>query len=232
MSDEAIPQIHFGRGMVIILVTVVAAILVGVWVYQGLDLSGARARKTADDIRELNNEMDATNRSMDPHCCGWKPHWEASGITTNGIDGTKTEFLTTESTDPEGADSGSLRYAEMKICFENGKLCGGNDIGIGIDVHEMVAPLEDSEYRTSVRLRFDDGKPIRQTWGISDGHDALFPIGREQQFLADLTQHSKLVLEFSYFEKAPRTVTFDLSGLAEKMKSESLRMDSAREQTK
>ncbi len=223
MSEEAIPQGQSRRGLVIVFVAIVAAILVGVWIYRSFDLSGARARKTADDIRELTNEIDATNRSMDPHCCGWKPHWEASGVTTNAIDGTKTEFLTMESTDPEGADSGSLRYAELKICFDNGKLCGGQDIGVGVEVHGMVAEQdEDSEYSTPVRIKFDDGKPIRQTWGISDDHEMLFPSGKEKQFLAGLTQHSKLVLEFSYFEKAPRTVTFDLSGLADTMKSNNL----------
>ncbi len=233
MPEEAIPQKRFRKSAIIIPAVFVAAVLVGIWVYQGLDLSGARARKTADDIRELTNEIDATNRSMDPHCCGWKPHWGASGVTTNAIDGTKTEFLTTESTDPEGSDSGSLRYAELKICFDNGKLCGGQDIGVGVQVHGMVAVQDkDSEYSTPVRIKFDDAKPIRQTWGISDDHEMLFPSGREKEFSAGLTKHGKLVLEFSYFEKAPRTVTFDLSGLADKMKSENLGMESAQGQSK
>ncbi len=80
----------------------------------------------------------------------------------------------------------------------------------------------DSEYSTAVRLKFDDEKPLRQTWGISDDHRMLFPFGRERQFLNQLTQHRKLVLEFSYYEQAARTVTFNLSGLADKMKSEAL----------
>jgi hypothetical protein len=202
---------------------IVAAILIGVWLYRSLDLSGARARKTADDIHQLDNEMEASTRSIDPHCCGWKPHWESSGISTNAIDGTKTEFISTESVDPEGADSGSMRYAELRICFENGKVCGGKSIGVGVEVHEMVAPLDDeSEYSTPARLKFDDEKPLRQVWGISDDHDMLFPHGHEAAFVNQLTQHNKLVLEFSYFEKAPRSVTFDLSGLANKMKSENL----------
>jgi hypothetical protein len=35
-------------------------------------------------------------------------------------------------------------------------------------------------------------------------------------------QHKKLVVEFSYYEQAPRTVTFDLSGLADKLRSDNL----------
>lgn len=223
MPEEVTRERHFRKSVVLIPVAIIAAILAGVWIYQGLDLSGARARKTADDARELNNDLEASARSMDPHCCGWKPHWEDSGISTNAIDGTKTEFLTTESVDPEGVDSGSLRYAELRICFENGKLCGGNSAGVGVEVHEMVAPLDDdSEYSTSTRLKFDDEKPHHEIWGISDDHDMLFPHGHEPTFVTELTQHNKLVLEFSYYEKAPRSVTFDLSGLAEKMKSENL----------
>lgn len=54
--------------------------------------------------------------------------------------------------------------------------------------------------------------------GHPDSHDALFPYGRESL----LVQHNKLVLEFSYYEKAARTVTFDIAGLADKMKATNL----------
>jgi hypothetical protein len=100
MPEEATPEKHFKKSVVLIPAAIVAAALVGVWIYQAFDLSGARARKFADANRELNNELDAQLRSTDPHCCGWKPHWETSGLSTNPIDGTKTEFLTTESVTP------------------------------------------------------------------------------------------------------------------------------------
>jgi len=163
-------------------------------------------------------------RESNPHC-GWKPHWDSSGISTNAIDGTKTEFLALESTDADGMDLGKLHYAEMRICFENGQLCGGTHVGVAVNVHGMIESLgyeTGQQYSTPIRLKFDDEKPLRQTWGIADSHDALFPHGHEKQFLTQLTQHKKLVLEFSYYEKAPRTVTFEISGLAEKMKSENL----------
>jgi hypothetical protein len=57
----------------------------------------------------------------------------------------------------------------------------------------MLASLGyESEYSTPVRLKFDDDRPLRQTWGISDSHDTLFPFGREKQFLTQLMQHNKL----------------------------------------
>ena len=80
----------------------------------------------------------------------------------------------------------------------------------------------ESEYSTPVRLKLDEEGPLRQTWGISDSHDTLFPYGREKQFLNQIMQHNKLVLEFSYYEKSAQTVTFDLSGLTDKMKTENL----------
>ena len=161
-------------------------------------------------------------RDTDPHC-GWKPHWEGSAISTNAIDRTKTEFLFLESSDPDGMDFSKLHYAELRICFENGELCRGQRAGVAVAVHGMLASQGyDSEYSTSVRFKFDDEKPISQTWGIADSHDALFPYGREKQFLAQLMHHNKLVLEFSYYEKPPQTITFDLPGLADKMKAENL----------
>jgi hypothetical protein len=141
----------------------------------------------------------------------------------NAIDGVKSEILGMESTDPDGNDYGSLHYARLKICFENGILCHGNTIGVGVAVNGMLASVGyDSEYSTPVRVKFDDEKPLSQTWGISDNHETLFTHGSQQQFLNQLLQHNKLVLEFSYYEKSPRTVTFDLTGLAEKMKSANL----------
>ena len=120
-------------------------------------------------------------------------------------------------------DFGKLHYAELRICFENGKLCGGQHVGVGVAVHGMLSSVGyDSQYSTAVRLKLDDEKPHSQTWGISDSHDSLFPFGREKKFLGQLMQHSKLVLEFRYYEKSARTVTFDLSGLADKMNQENL----------
>jgi hypothetical protein len=138
----------------------------------------------------------------------------------NAIDGTKTEFLSLDSTDADGTAGGRLSYAELQICLEQGKLCGNNSVGVGVTVHGMVDPVNyESRFSTPVRLRFDEDKPSRQTWGITDSQEALFPHGGQNQFLLQLIRHKTLVLEFSYYEKAPRTVTFDLSGLNDSLKS-------------
>ena len=161
-------------------------------------------------------------RELNPHC-GWTPHWYDTGVSTNAIDGTKTEHLMLESIDPDGMDYGRLHYAELKICFKNGKLCGGDIVGVGVTVHGMVSPLSyDSHHRTPVRLKFDDERPARETWGISDDKETLFPYGHEKQFLSELITHRKLILEFSYYEKAPTTITFELSGLGAQMKTAGL----------
>jgi hypothetical protein len=180
----------------------------------------------SDTAQKSDSNFDPCQglRDSDPHC-GWKPHWDDSGVSTNAIDGTKKEFLSLDSSDADGMDFGKLHYAELKICFENGKFCGGDSVALGVDVHGIVEPLgyeTGEEYSTAVRLKFDDEKPVRETWGIADSHDALFPYGHEKRFLSQLLQHEKLILEFSYYEKAARTVTFEISGLAAKMKSQGL----------
>jgi hypothetical protein len=171
---------------------------------------------------EANFDPCESLRATDPHC-GWKSHWESSGVSTNAIDGTKTEFLSLESSDADGIDFGKLHYAELRICFENGKLCEGQHVGVGITVHGTLASEGyETEYSTPVRLKLDAERPLSQTWGISDSHETLFPYGHEKQFLDQLMKHNKLVLEFSYYEKSARTVTFDLSGLADQIKEENL----------
>jgi hypothetical protein len=102
-------------------------------------------------------------------------------VSVNAIDGTKSEFLSMESLDADGIDSGDLHYAAIKLCFDNGNLCHGNIIGAGIRVHGMLASLGyESEYSTPVRLKFDDGTPKRETWGMSEDHETLFPSGHEK----------------------------------------------------
>jgi hypothetical protein len=50
------------------------------------------------DTAKSNAEFDPCEglRETDPHC-GWKPHWDDSGVSVNLIDGAKTEFLSLES---------------------------------------------------------------------------------------------------------------------------------------
>jgi len=171
-------------------------------------------------------------RDIDPHC-GWKPHWYSTAASKNAIDGTENQFLSLDSTDADGSDYGRLHYAELRLCFENRKLCGHRSVGVGVKVHGMVSPLSyDSTYSTPVRLKFDDEKPIRETWGISDSHDMLFPSGHEKPFLSQLIAHKKLVLEFSYYEKAPRTITFELSGLKKEIQADGLQDPTSERQTK
>ena len=228
MPDDANSHERFRTNLILIPVIVAVAILGGIWIYQDFDLSGDGARKLAENLRAIDRDYDAISRAQDPHCCGWKARWEDTGVSTNAIDGTVTRFLSSESVDPDGADSGSMHYAELRICFRNGRLCSGRAVGVAVDVHGMVEPAgyePDEDSRTPVRVRFDEEKPVRQKWGITEDHDALYPSGHEEQFLGQLTQHHKLLLEFSYYEKAPRTVTFDLTGLSEKMMMDGLKTD-------
>jgi hypothetical protein len=116
-------------------------------------------------------------------------NWVDLGITTNAIDGTKREHLSLESTDTVLTSVDQLRHADINLCFDNGRLCR-KSVGVGVNVHGMVAPVGyESEYSTPVRIKFDDDKPSRDTWGIADSHDALFPYGREEQFLLQLIRH-------------------------------------------
>ena len=191
------------------------AILVAILSNLNQHRQNAASSATFDPCREL--------RSMDPHC-GWNPHWEHSGGSVSAIDGTKSEFLEVESSDADGTDYGNLHYAVLRLCFENGILCRGNTVKIGITVHGMVAPVDvEREYNTPVRVRFDDNAPVRRVWGISDDREAIFPHGTEKQFASELLKHKKIVVEFSYFEKAPRTISFEIAGLDSAMRSHGLK---------
>jgi hypothetical protein len=184
-------------------------------------LFGLGCSKSQDAKPESKFDPCDHLREADPHC-GWKPHWYHSEGKTNAIDGTKSDFLSLESTDADGVNFGRLQYATLRLCFENKKLCGHRAVGVGVTVNGMLQPSSGLNYATPVRLKFDDEQAARQTWGISDDHDTLFPSGREKQFFSQLLGHNKLVLEFSYYQKAPRTITFDLAGLSDTLQTNAL----------
>jgi hypothetical protein len=160
-------------------------------------------------------------RERDPHC-GWKPHWIDTGADVNALDGVQTEFLMLESTDADGRDYGKLHYAILKLCFKNGKLCGGTSMAIAFRVDGWVQSINDeTRYKTSVRFRFDSEPLKKEVWTIADNREAFGPPAKKV-FLSQLLQHRQIILEFSYDERSALTLTFDLSGLADMMKSAGL----------
>ncbi len=176
-----------------------------------LGCNGNTAQPSADKF----DPCDAL-RKIDPHC-GWKPHWETLGQHVNEMDGTTTQSLYIEASDPDGTILGTLHYPELHLCFKNGTLCGGGSVGAGIFGNNVIEPLdyEDYSHSTAVRIRFDGEKPTRQTWGISDDRECLYPSGHEKQFVRELLKHKTLYVEFSYLNETPRTVSFQVEGLQE-----------------
>jgi hypothetical protein len=190
-----------------------------------LAFSGCGTREKGSSI-EAARKLDPCEslRESDPHC-GWEPHWVDVGPFVSEMDGKATQLLAMQSIDPDGIDFGKLHYAELRLHFDDGQIRPGKHIAVGVNVHGTVNPISmDSEYSTTVRLKFDDGRPRRETWGISDDRQMLFPYGKEKQFIGELLRHSVLIVEFSYFESAPRTIKFKLDGLAEIMNSQHLKL--------
>ena len=142
--------------------------------------------------------------------------WRIQDPEISPIDGVKTQFISLEANE-------SSRYSDNRIaivlCFENGKLTHKH-VGARVDVGGFVAGSDGDG--GSVRLKFDDEKPTRESWGVADSHDALFPFRNESYFLARLLKHKTLAFEFSYYEKAAQTVTFNIAGLADAMRSAGL----------
>jgi hypothetical protein len=152
--------------------------------------------------------------------------WFIQDPKTNPIDGIKLQFITLGSTEGKAEDHyisgvGSMPFykstAKIVLCFESGKLCGGSSIGARVDVDGFI-----SSDGSSVRLKYDDGKPSREHWAGSDNHNAIFPYGRDKQLLFNLLKHHTLYFEFSNYEEAPKVVTFEVAGLADAMKKSGL----------
>jgi hypothetical protein len=79
------------------------------WYVKDFQASALPVSSTAAPKSEAGFDPCESLRDTDPHC-GSKPHWESSGVSTNAIDGTKTEFVSIESSDADGMDFGKLHY--------------------------------------------------------------------------------------------------------------------------
>jgi hypothetical protein len=105
------------------------------------------------------------------------------------------------------------------LAFHNGKL-ERKHVGARIDVNGFV-----TTDGSNVRLKFDNEKISGGPWAGDDSHTALFPFHYEAPFVAHLMRCKHLAVEFSLYEEAPQTATFDISGLADVMKSSGLSIE-------
>jgi hypothetical protein len=146
--------------------------------------------------------------------------WSIQEPEISPIDETKKQMLST-------GTAGS----KLVLCFKNGKLCSGNEVGVFVTSPCWVDGGEEryTEYERRVRLRFDKDKFLVETWGISDGHRGIFPRS-PKSFVSSLMKHESLALEFGCDRADPGTVVvFDIHGLDAALKTAGLKVDLTRQ---
>lgn len=141
-----------------------------------------------------------------------------NGSTQAPVTATATPAVTTESPDssstPEPTNwqvdesSNSMDRTKTTVFSDNGVVIRftGRRLEAYVTTPEMVGE------NTSVRIRFDDGKPIRQNWSRSEDYHALFspdPRG----LIAYLQKSKKFYFEYNPYEKLSQTLSFDVAGL-------------------
>lgn len=120
----------------------------------------------------------------------------------NSIDGKETSIAALNWVDGTGV---LLRCGGADLTRD--LLCRSGKLEAYVVTDEMVgAP--------TVRVRFDDHQPVRQSWSRSEDYKAVFaPDAR--QFVRDLMKSKELFIEYSPYEKIPKTLHFPTAGLAE-----------------
>jgi hypothetical protein len=66
----------------------------------------------------------------------------------------------------------------------------------------------------TLRVRFDEGKPERQTWSRSTDYRALFA-PNPRQFVSRILKSKEFFIEYAPYEKIAETLHFDIKGFAE-----------------
>jgi len=84
--------------------------------------------------------------------------------------------------------------------------------GDNLDVYVNTDEIIDDE-SASVRVKFDDAAPVRQTWTRSTDYKAMFspdPFG----LLTRLQLGSKFYIEYRPYQRVPDTIIFNVTGLS------------------
>jgi hypothetical protein len=84
-----------------------------------------------------------------------------------------------------------------------------------LDAYVVTGEMVGSEL-ASVRVKFDDGPPVRQTWSRSDDYNALFS-PNPRQFVAQVLKSKELYFEYPPYEKIPTTLNVTVEGLADSL---------------
>jgi len=114
--------------------------------------------------------------------------------STDPMDGTKQVVLIADAVDGSG---GSLI-----IRFKGRKL----------DVYVNTDEIVDDE-SASVRIKFDDGDPVIQTWGRSTSYKSVFA-PNPFSLLMRLQRAKKFYIEYKPYQRVPETIIFNASGLS------------------
>lgn len=135
-------------------------------------------------------------------------NWSVTTPDVNRMDGIATQFINSED-----------RGVYLHLCFQSKGAC---DVPIAVQAPrncfiESNVYHEYSSHLRSVRVKFDDGKPQVQVWGITDDHNAINPRGSQAAFIDQLKKHKKFSIELGCASDDSDVVTLDIAGLPEAM---------------
>jgi hypothetical protein len=123
------------------------------------------------------------------------------------MDGAVTQRITTNG------------YIHLVVCFKNGKPCSVPVAVVPPSGCFIESNVEGSSYSRRIRYKFDDGKPQTAVWGISDGHNGIFP-HNSRAFIEELKKHKSFDVEFGCDESDPGVVTtMNIVGLEDSLKA-------------
>jgi hypothetical protein len=93
-------------------------------------------------------------------------------------------------------------------------------MGKKLDVYVNTPEIVDDE-SASVRIKFDDGAPTRQTWSRSSDYHAVFspdPLG----LLTRLQGATRFYIEYKPYQRVPETIIFNVAGLSSVLPQEEM----------
>lgn len=142
-----------------------------------------------------------------------KTEWHVTEPRINPMNNVSTQFV---------ANGEAVRIV---LCFSDRKPCAHDSVPVYVRSPCWIDGNEPGSHFRTIQVKFDDQKPTKEVWGITDDNKGLVP-PRPRAFVGQLNKHKTMMVQFGCDRSDPgEVVTLDINGLQETLDSANLKFN-------
>jgi hypothetical protein len=186
--------------------------------HQGVPQATQQAAATSQAATAVSRSPESSPRPSEPPTP--RDRWDGGVRDVSKFDDSTTVMFRNES---DTAVRGWLTQKKPTLVLR----CQEHRLDAYVVTGMSSQPEVGNFQKYTVRLRFDDRKPVSESWSESTDNEALFAPS-PASFIHRIAETKLFVFGFTPFHASPATVTFDVHGLADHLDALSRNCPAAR----